>query len=341
MALNQTLRPGLIQLRVLDLDKTLDFYKNILGLDEVTAHGGRPRLPEGLDDEFDHHSVTLRKADEAGLDSVAFKWFPKRRSSAWQKKPKLLAIRSPKYPQLRSAGLWSSLPLHHFDRSCFELYATVVLAPKHPGLLNPDIWEEQPRRHGVIRLDHFLLYGPNIAEAERYCTEVLKMYVPKFAISRWQRLAAWSPAITSRTISRLSSTPSPVKYTRGFPAAGLEPSWAVADLIAINRMKKGYRAYAAMRSPPVKPSIVWNPPATVSRFMRVAYTASRKSAARLAVDHLGRGLFYYEGEMIPSFLEIVTDFLRCDLSDVIIEYPILHQSLCQRTDGCMHTRLFL
>ena len=36
MALNQTLRPGLIQLRVLDLDKTLDFYKNILGLDEVT-----------------------------------------------------------------------------------------------------------------------------------------------------------------------------------------------------------------------------------------------------------------------------------------------------------------
>jgi hypothetical protein len=24
------------------------------------------------------------------------------------------------------------------------------------------------------------------------------------------------------------------------------------------------------------------------------------------VDHLGRGLFYYEGEIIPSFLEIVT-----------------------------------
>ena len=47
MALNQTLRPGLIQMRVLDLDKTLDFYKNILGLDEVTrtadgrVRGGR------------------------------------------------------------------------------------------------------------------------------------------------------------------------------------------------------------------------------------------------------------------------------------------------------------
>ena len=72
MALNQTLRPGLIQLRVLDLDKTLDFYKNILGLDEVarTADG---RVCLKTYDEFDHHSVTLRKADEAGLDSVAFK----------------------------------------------------------------------------------------------------------------------------------------------------------------------------------------------------------------------------------------------------------------------------
>ena len=58
MALNQTLRPGLIQMRVLDLDKTLDFYKNILGLDEVarTADG---RVCLKTYDEFDHHSVTL------------------------------------------------------------------------------------------------------------------------------------------------------------------------------------------------------------------------------------------------------------------------------------------
>ncbi len=35
MALNKTLRPGLIQMRVLDLDQTLDFYTNILGLNEV------------------------------------------------------------------------------------------------------------------------------------------------------------------------------------------------------------------------------------------------------------------------------------------------------------------
>ena len=72
MALNQTLRPGLIQLRVLDLDKTLNFYKNILGLDEV-ARTSDGRVCLKTYDEFDHHSVTLRLADEAGLDFVSFK----------------------------------------------------------------------------------------------------------------------------------------------------------------------------------------------------------------------------------------------------------------------------
>ena len=72
MAITKTIRPGLIQIRVLDLDETLDFYKNIIGLDEVgRTSDGRVMLKTY--DEFDHHSVVLRKADEAGLDYVAFK----------------------------------------------------------------------------------------------------------------------------------------------------------------------------------------------------------------------------------------------------------------------------
>ncbi|MDR1538785.1 MAG: VOC family protein, partial [Clostridiales bacterium] len=72
MGFKGTLRPGLIQLRVLDLDQTLNFYKNILGLNEVgRTSDGRVCL-KGFD-EFDHHSVVLRKSGEAGLDYVAFK----------------------------------------------------------------------------------------------------------------------------------------------------------------------------------------------------------------------------------------------------------------------------
>ena len=48
MALNKTLRPGLIQMRVLDLDQTLDFYTNILGLNEV----GRTALSVDMNIKF-------------------------------------------------------------------------------------------------------------------------------------------------------------------------------------------------------------------------------------------------------------------------------------------------
>ena len=72
MGICATTRPGLIQVKVLDLDKTLNFYKEILGLDEVgrTSDG---RIMLKCYDEFDHHSVVLRKTDTAGLDYIGFK----------------------------------------------------------------------------------------------------------------------------------------------------------------------------------------------------------------------------------------------------------------------------
>jgi catechol 2,3-dioxygenase len=72
MAFHGTVRPGLIQMKVLDLDKTLNFYKNILGLDEVgKTSDGRVMLKAY--DEFDHHSVVLRMDKTPGLDYVGFK----------------------------------------------------------------------------------------------------------------------------------------------------------------------------------------------------------------------------------------------------------------------------
>ena len=72
MALTGVLRPGIIQLRVLDMDDAIVHYRDRLGLQEVmTGDDGRVYL-KGWD-EFDHHSVVLREADEAGMDLFAFK----------------------------------------------------------------------------------------------------------------------------------------------------------------------------------------------------------------------------------------------------------------------------
>ena len=72
MAISKTIRPGLIQLRVVNLEESVAFYRDILGLDVVgQTSDGRVMLKTY--DEFDHHSVVLRHAPESGFDYVAFK----------------------------------------------------------------------------------------------------------------------------------------------------------------------------------------------------------------------------------------------------------------------------
>ena len=72
MALNGVLRPGYIQIRVLDIDAAADYYVNRVGLHEVSREAdGRVYLRAW--DEFDRHSIVLRPADMPGMDYVGFK----------------------------------------------------------------------------------------------------------------------------------------------------------------------------------------------------------------------------------------------------------------------------
>ena len=72
MALSGVLRPGYIQIRVLDIDAAADYYVNRVGLHEVSREAdGRVYLRAW--DEFDRHSIVLRPADMPGMDYVGFK----------------------------------------------------------------------------------------------------------------------------------------------------------------------------------------------------------------------------------------------------------------------------
>ena len=72
MAITGILRVGLIQIRVLDLDKTLEHYRDRVGLD-VVGNIDENRIMLKAYDEFDHHSVVLHKDEKPGIDFIAFK----------------------------------------------------------------------------------------------------------------------------------------------------------------------------------------------------------------------------------------------------------------------------
>ena len=65
------MRIGRAELRVLDLEESISYYTNIIGLELVGKSEGRAYLKAW--DEFDHHSLVLQEADSPGMDHFAFK----------------------------------------------------------------------------------------------------------------------------------------------------------------------------------------------------------------------------------------------------------------------------
>ena len=72
MAMTGVLRPGHIQIRVLDINVSRKFYRDVVGLVE-TATDAQGRVFFKCWDERDHHSIILRQAESAGVDFVGFK----------------------------------------------------------------------------------------------------------------------------------------------------------------------------------------------------------------------------------------------------------------------------
>ena len=72
MAITGVLRPGYIQIRVLDMDAAVTHYVDRIGLNMVSqGNDGRVYL-RGWD-EFDRHSIILRPAATPGMDFAGFK----------------------------------------------------------------------------------------------------------------------------------------------------------------------------------------------------------------------------------------------------------------------------
>ena len=72
MAMTGVLRPGHAQVRVLDLEESVRFYRDVLGLVE-TGRDTAGRVYFKAWDERDHHSLILREADRAGARNENFR----------------------------------------------------------------------------------------------------------------------------------------------------------------------------------------------------------------------------------------------------------------------------
>lgn len=172
MAVTGVLRPGFVQLRVLDLGEAIVHYRDRIGLDMVgEATDGRAFFHAF--DEFDRHSVVLREADSAGIDVMGFKVAQDSDLDHFARRLEAMGVGTEEIPAGEMPGVGRRIRFTTPTAHVFDLYAQMDLSEDGPPVRNPDVWRRDPRGMRVERFDHCALSGVDIAATARIFREAL------------------------------------------------------------------------------------------------------------------------------------------------------------------------
>ena len=173
MAMSGVLRPGHAQIRVMNLEEGVHHYRDVLGLVE-TGRDDQGRVYLKAWDEVDHNSVVLREAEQAGIDFFGFRVLDDATLDSYEKRLQEYGLGTERIPagDMLETGerVRFQLPSGHF----IELYSRKTKVGNGSGNLNPPPWHDNAEK-GIapVRMDHCLLYGPNVAEVQKIFEDVL------------------------------------------------------------------------------------------------------------------------------------------------------------------------
>ncbi len=238
MGMTGVLRPGHMQLKVLDLDEAVEFYSNVVGLVQTGRDAHRAYF-KGWD-ERDHHSVILRDAGEAGMDFYGFKVASKADLDRLEKDLNNYGVTTERIPagDLLETGerVRFEIPSGHQ----IELYAEKKDVGNGMGYTNPPPWSEAAER-GIapIRMDHALLYGPDIEKVQALFCDVLGFYLVEHIVlpDGETDLAIWLSCSTKAHDVAFVRNEEPGKlHHTAFLLESWEKVLRAADLMSMNKV---------------------------------------------------------------------------------------------------------
>lgn len=301
------MRIGRAELRVLDLEESVNYYTNVIGLDVVGSEEGKVYLKAW--DEFDHHSLILQEADSPGVEHFGFKVENEHDLAYFEKRIEQFGLtlkRVSKGTRLAEGeAIRFELPTGHQ----MELYYDIKQIRSRVGNLNPHPWPEGLRGIAPHRLDHLLLTGDDVETATKFFTEVLdlhqserimtvdgetmvgsfmharngkphdiafikgpdkKLHHAAFSVDNWYDVLKAADILSKNEVT-VEVTPTRHGITRGETVYFFDPSGNRNEAFA-----GGYIAYHDM------PTITWTE------------------------DKIGQGIFYHRRELIESFGKALT-----------------------------------
>jgi catechol 2,3-dioxygenase len=306
MAMTGVLRPGFIQIRVLDLDEALGHYVERIGLNQVSkGNDGRVYLKAW--DEFDRHSIVLREAESPGMDMCAFKVAGEADLDSFEKRIRAFGLKVDHVPAGDQPGVGRRLGFVVPTGHRVELFAHMDRSEHAPPITNPDVWPDDPRGMRVIRLDHCLLYGPDVEGVTKFFTEVLDFALAEKVDTPEGTIAVWL------TCSNKSHDIAFVKHEQlgkfhhvAFQLEGWNDVGHAADIIARYDISLdiGPTRHGITRGQTI---YFFDPSGNRNEVFAGGYSYYPDNPTRVwTADQLGKGIFYYQKELNERFLGVVT-----------------------------------
>jgi catechol 2,3-dioxygenase len=161
MALKGVSRPGHCQLRVTDMQASIDFYTNVMGLKFMGLDASNRAYFKCLD-EMDHSSLILRQDSRLGMDFYGFKVLDEKTLDELERDLNAYGVKTEriKKGELMECGerVRFTIPTGHV----IELYALKTQVGNELGVLNPEAVVDGRRGISPIHLDHWQLHGSDI-----------------------------------------------------------------------------------------------------------------------------------------------------------------------------------
>jgi len=309
MAMTGVLRPGHISLRVLDLEESINFYKNTLGLIE-TGRDTQGRVYFKAWDERDHNSVLIRQADEAGVDFVGFKVADQatlEKLDADLQAYGLVTERIPAGEMLETdERVRFKIPSGHL----IELYAKKTDIGNGQPYVNPDPWiPDAERGMAPSRMDHCLLYGPDIEKVQEIFEKVLGFYLVEHVVMEDGKtdLAIWlSCSIKAHDIAFVRH-PEPGKLHHvAFKLDSWEKVLRAADIMSMNKVSIdiGPTRHGITRGTTI---YAFDPSGNRFETFCGGYDCYPDwQPITWTWDEVGAGIFYHDRKLNERFLSVVS-----------------------------------
>ena len=308
MAMTGVLRPGHAQIRVLDLEESVKWYTEVMGLKPMGRDkAGRAYFKTRA--ERDHHSVILRQADRAGLDFFGFKVLDQATLDELDKKLQAYGVTTERMPagDLLETGerVRFKIPTGH----TIELYADKTDVGSAAGTTNPDMDVIDQPGITPIRLDHCLIYGDELEGARDLFIDVLGFtLVERVKLEDGETdLAVWlTCSAKAHDIAIVRHCEKDKLHHVSFQLGSWEQVLRAADIMSKNRVSidMGPTRHGITNGTTI---YFFEPSGNRLETFCGGYDHYPDMAPiTWTWDEVGAGIFYHDRKLNPAFLSVVT-----------------------------------